>query len=233
MAQQYDRCSTSRLKEGNTSRLSAGSVLGVCFILVACGDPPAQRSAVSSGCAGKSKDSPACPSTSGVQTTETTPQNTEDSNAKAEDLKKAPTAQIAAQPAAGAAPTGQQNGGLLGTLGGIAGGLGGSAVQTGIQVLSGVLAKPAGGSSSSITVTLVQSSGSYLKKSVDVDVTANKANLTEGTDYCTVTKTFTATCVAMSGTSHYIVKGANACGMTSGYIFKAHFSPSATSASCP
>jgi len=90
--------------------------------------------------------------------------------------------------------------------------------------------------STSISVTLIQSTGSYLKRTSGLDVTSQKASLTSGFHYCSINGGFTVSCIQSAGANEYFVKGASVCsGLTSGYLYKPHFSiPSGkVSSSCP
>lgn len=90
--------------------------------------------------------------------------------------------------------------------------------------------------STSISITLIQSTGSYLKRTSGLDVTSQKATLTSGFHYCTINSGFTVSCIQSAGANEYFVRGASVCsGLTAGYLYKPHFSVPSNkiSSSCP
>jgi hypothetical protein len=74
------------------------------------------------------------------------------------------------------------------------------------------------------SVSLTPNQQTYIKKNPAISVTGSQG-LKDGTDYCKVDSVFKVACIRDYSANEYYVSGATACsGLTSGYLYKPHFS---------
>jgi hypothetical protein len=84
------------------------------------------------------------------------------------------------------------------------------------------------------SMNLVPTQQTYLKKSPGVSVTGS-TGLKDGVDYCRLSSEFRVGCIRVSSANEYYVSGVTGCsGITSGYLYRPHFSYQGPfSQSCP
>jgi hypothetical protein len=228
----------------------------LCFVAFSAGcaiDPPQQKSGVTYGCAGISKNSPAC-----LPAQEQIPESEDSRNkgtpAKVEPLVQAPADRVPAEevPAASTNPTlpatssnpfssifdklGDTLTGAIDKIG--SGGGGGGTAPTSSPTTDSNLPTQTIPSSSgpaaqttTASVTLTATRGVYFKKNSNTDTSRTS------TDFCLVGYgvQINASCVSAYTDTVYYVTGANACsGFTAGYIYKSSVNVTgAISSRCP
>lgn len=258
------------------SVLSLSSMMLFAAVAGCSVEPQVQRSALISGCVGRSSVSSNCQQGSTVQsgatnsgtnsqypsgggngtTTTSTDSTTQKYPGSGQNTTVASPSQTGSNPldsvigkigdvliegiknSTSGSPSGSPTSSNTGQTGSVSGGtvLPGSSTSPTSSPSSPVATQPnPPPQTTSSVIVITPNQGSYLKKNSNVSVTGN-TSLTNGVDYCsTPIIGFNVRCIKIHSSTEYYVTGASICsGLSSGYLYRPHFTVGGTvSSSCP